>query len=39
MGRKMGKKNDGIYDARTLGKPKMMILGIQHLFAMFGATI
>lgn len=29
----------GIYDARTLGKPKMFILGIQHMFAMFGATI
>ncbi len=28
-----------IYDARTLGKGKMTILGIQHLFAMFGATI
>lgn len=32
-------KNDGIYDARTLGKPKMVVLGIQHMFAMFGATI
>lgn len=28
-----------IYDARTLGKAKMTILGVQHLFAMFGATI
>lgn len=28
-----------IYDARTLGKPKMAILGLQHMFAMFGATI
>ena len=28
-----------IYDARTLGTPKMLILGIQHLFAMFGATV
>ena len=28
-----------IYDARTLGKGKMTILGLQHLFAMFGATI
>ena len=29
----------GIYDARTLGIPKMLILGIQHTFAMFGATV
>lgn len=31
--------NKGIYNARTLGKPKFIMLGIQHLFAMFGATI
>lgn len=30
---------DGIYDARTLGKPKMVLLGFQHVFAMFGATV
>ena len=29
----------GLYDARQLGRPKMLILGIQHMFAMFGATI
>ena len=29
----------GIHDARTLGPVKFGILGIQHLFAMFGATI
>lgn len=29
----------GIYDAKQLGAPKMVILGIQHMFAMFGATI
>ena len=29
----------GIYDARTLGKGRMMVLGAQHLFAMFGATV
>ena len=28
-----------IYDARELGKPRMLILGVQHLFAMFGATV
>ena len=30
---------DGIYDARQLGTPKMLVLGFQHMFAMFGATI
>ena len=29
----------GIYDARELGTSKMLILGIQHMFAMFGATV
>ena len=29
----------GIRDARTLGIPKVLLLGIQHMFAMFGATI
>ena len=33
------KKNDAIYDASTLGAPKQLVLGIQHLFAMFGATV
>lgn len=31
--------NDAIYDARTLGVPKMLVLGLQHMFAMFGATV
>ncbi|WP_022764374.1 uracil-xanthine permease family protein [Butyrivibrio sp. XPD2006] len=35
----MGEKRQAIYDATTLGKPKMAILGLQHMFAMFGATI
>lgn len=30
---------DAIYDARQLGVPKMLLLGLQHMFAMFGATI
>lgn len=30
---------NGIYDARVLGTPKMLLLGLQHMFAMFGATI
>ena len=28
-----------IRDARTLGIPKMLVLGLQHMFAMFGATV
>lgn len=28
-----------IRDAKSLGIPKMLILGLQHMFAMFGATI
>lgn len=31
--------DSGIYDARTLGIPRMTVLGVQHMFAMFGATI
>lgn len=31
--------NGPVYDARTLGTPKMLILGLQHMFAMFGATV
>ena len=30
---------DAVYDARTLGIPRMGVLGVQHLFAMFGATV
>ena len=40
----MGNQNnkidsEGIYDARQLGAPKMLVLGLQHMFAMFGATV
>ena len=28
-----------IYDARQLGAPRMLVLGFQHMFAMFGATV
>ena len=31
--------SEPIRDARKLGTGKMLILGIQHMFAMFGATI
>ncbi len=30
---------NGIKDARSLGVPKMVVLGLQHMFAMFGATV
>ena len=35
----MNEKNGTIKDARTLGIPRMLLLGLQHMFAMFGATI
>lgn len=35
----MLKQQEVIRDAGTLGIPKMLILGLQHMFAMFGATI
>ena len=35
----MSNQSQGIYDARSLGRPKFFVLGIQHLFAMFGATV
>ena len=31
--------NEPIYDARQLGAPRMLVLGFQHMFAMFGATV
>ena len=30
---------EAIRDARKLGTPKMIVLGFQHFFAMFGATV
>ena len=43
-GEKMSKENkvigeEAIYDAKGLGMPKLLVLGIQHMFAMFGATV
>ena len=37
----MGAKDspDAVYDARPLGVPKMGVFGLQHMFAMFGATV
>ena len=31
--------HNAIYDAQILGKPRMALLGLQHMFAMFGATV
>ena len=35
----MTKQQSAVYDARTLGRGKMLTLGLQHMFAMFGATV
>ena len=35
----MDLKQEGIYDASTLSGGKMFVLGCQHMFAMFGATV
>lgn len=35
----MGDNKTAVYDAKTLGYPKMAVLGFQHMFAMFGATV
>lgn len=38
MGKKE-KRQEAIYDVRQLGIPKTLLLGLQHTFAMFGATV
>ena len=35
----MNEKQEPIYNAKELGTGKMLVLGVQHLFAMFGATV
>lgn len=35
----METQKTAIRDAKQLGIPKMLLLGLQHMFAMFGATI
>lgn len=35
----MGHNTEPIRNAKSLGIPKMLLLGLQHMFAMFGATI
>lgn len=37
--KKSATPEEGIFDARKLGIPKMLVLGFQHMFAMFGATV
>ena len=38
-GRMNEKNQEAVRDAKQLGIPKMLLLGLQHMFAMFGATI
>ena len=33
------KNLEAVYDVSTLGTSKTLVLGVQHLFAMFGATV
>ncbi len=35
----MSQNSNGIYDVRELGLGKTVVLGFQHMFAMFGATV
>ncbi len=35
----MNKNTEAIYDAKQLGAPSVIILGLQHMFAMFGSTV
>lgn len=35
----MNERDNAIRDAKVLGIPKLLLLGLQHMFAMFGATI
>lgn len=39
MGKDKIAVTDAVYDARSLGRGKMCVLGFQHMFAMFGATV
>ena len=32
-------KTNAVYDAKTLGTTQVFVLGLQHMFAMFGATV
>ena len=37
--KKVSVGNEPIYDASTLGKGRFAVLGVQHVFAMFGSTV
>lgn len=39
MGKNSKAFDEPIYDARSLGTGRMLVLGVQHMFAMFGATV
>ena len=39
MAKNQAKIDGPIYDARELGGGRMIVLGLQHMFAMFGATV
>ncbi len=39
MSKKPADTREAVYDARKLGTGKILILGLQHMFAMFGATV
>lgn len=39
MGKNAKVGDEPIYDARSLGTGRMLVLGVQHMFAMFGATV
>ena len=36
---KSSSQEGAIYDARSLGAGKVIVLGLQHMFAMFGSTV
>ena len=37
--KKVSVGQEAVRDARTLGLPRMLILGLQHMFAMFGSSV
>ena len=36
---KSGLQDGAVYDAKTLGAGRVIVLGFQHMFAMFGSTV
>ncbi len=39
MSDKKSETINAVYDARSLGTSRVLVLGLQHMFAMFGATV